>query len=83
MPYLNVLVLLFLVFMPGTDGFNDYGVPARPPTTRVKVLALLVPIGLVVLIGILAAIALPAYQNYIDRADHVEQMYIDRMNNTP
>ncbi len=82
-PYLNVLVLLFLVFMPGTDGFNDYGVPARPPTTRVKVLALLVPIGLVVLIGILAAIALPAYQNYIDRADHVEQMYIDRMNNTP
>lgn len=81
-PYLNILVLLFLALMPGTDGFNDYGVPARPPTTRVKVLALFAPIG-IMFIGIVAAIALPAYQDYINRSKNIEQMYIDRMNNAP
>lgn len=81
-PYLNILFFLFLALMPGTDGINDYGVPATPPTTRVKVAALFVPVG-VFLLGILAAIALPAYQDYINRPKQMEQMYMDRMNNTP
>ncbi|MDP3978242.1 MAG: DUF805 domain-containing protein [Pseudomonas sp.] len=61
----GVLALLLLV-IPGTTGANRYGPPAPPNSRAVKVLAwlwLLVP-----LLGILAAIALPAYQDYAIRA---------------
>lgn len=60
-PYVNGIFVLFLILVPGTDGVNDYGVPARPPTTRVKIVASLIPA--IMIIGILAAIALPVYQN--------------------
>lgn len=65
-PYLNIIPWLYLVFARGNDGVNDYGAPAMPPSTRVKFLALLVPIF--ALLGILAAIAIPAYQEYVIRA---------------
>lgn len=64
-PYVNGIFVLFLIFVPGTDGVNDYGVPARPPTTRVKIVASLIPA--IMIIGILAAIALPVYQNYVSQ----------------
>jgi uncharacterized membrane protein YhaH (DUF805 family) len=61
----SVFALLILV-IPGTTGANRYGPPAPPNSRAVKVLAmlwLLVPV-----IGILAAITLPAYQDYLKRA---------------
>lgn len=60
----GVFALLMLV-IPGTTGANRYGPPAPPNSRGVKVLAwlwLLVPV-----LGILAAITLPAYQNYLNR----------------
>lgn len=60
------LVGLIWVFKPGSEGVNAYGAPPPPNTTGVKILGLLLPIVFVV--GILAAIAIPAYVEYTRRA---------------
>jgi Tfp pilus assembly protein FimT len=57
---------LTLLIMPGTQGTNRFGDPPPPNTTGVILLALVLPLVLVA--GILAAIAIPAYQNYAERA---------------
>ena len=61
--------LAFLVFwlVPGTRGENDYGKPPPPNSGGAVVLACLLPVFMVVG-GMLAAIALPAYQDYTIRA---------------
>lgn len=59
-------VAFIWIFKAGSPGANRFGAPPPPNTTGVKVgawLMLTVP-----LIGILAAIALPAYQQYTLRA---------------
>lgn len=61
----GVFALLMLV-VPGTTEANRYGPPPPPNGKGVKLLALtwlLVPI-----LGILAAIAIPQYQQYLERA---------------
>lgn len=70
-PYLNIVVALYLMFAAGDDGYNDYGAPAYPPSTRVKIAAFIFPV--IALVGILAAIALPAYQDYVERAKVTQQ----------
>lgn len=67
-PVVNLVFWLYLTFATGDDGENDYGVPAEPPTTLHYVLAFGLPILAIALLGILAAIALPAYQDYVMRA---------------
>src|SRR5262245_12446088 len=69
--WLSLLVLVPLVtlifwFIPGTDGPNNYGGETPPNGTGVIIAALIVPI--VAVIGIVAAIALPAYQQYVTKA---------------
>lgn len=69
--WLSVLVLVPLVslifwFIPGTKDENQYGPPPPPNTAGAIALACIFP-GIFVL-GILAAIALPAYQDYAERA---------------
>jgi uncharacterized membrane protein YhaH (DUF805 family) len=65
------LVGLIWLFKPGTKGSNTYGNPPPPNTTGVKILGLMFPI--IALIGIAAAIALPAYQQYVNRAQMQQQ----------
>jgi len=60
------LVGLIWIFKPGTQGMNDYGAPPPPNTTGVKILGLLLPI--IAIIGIVAAIVIPAYAEYQQRA---------------
>jgi uncharacterized membrane protein YhaH (DUF805 family) len=60
------LVNLIFWFIPGTDGANDYGKKPPPNTTGVIILASLIPV--VAIVGILAAIAIPQYAKYVDRA---------------
>lgn len=65
-PIVGGVFALLLLIIPGTTGANRYGPPAPPNSRAVKLLAwlwLLVPI-----LGILAAITLPAYQDYAIRA---------------
>ena len=60
------LVGLIWVFKAGTDGPNRYGAPPPPNTTLIKIGGLVIPV--IGAIGILAAVALPAYQEYVQRA---------------
>ncbi len=60
------LVIFVWIFKSGTPGANRFGAPPPPNTTGVKVGAFML-VALVVL-GILAAIAIPAYADYVQRA---------------
>jgi uncharacterized membrane protein YhaH (DUF805 family) len=60
------VIVLAWMFVPGDRGENRFGPPPPPNTLGVRLLGLLMPV--VFLVGILAAIALPAYQHYTDRA---------------
>lgn len=66
-PFLNLFFILYLIFAPGTPGSNNYGAPHITKTWE-KVLGWMY--FLIFPLGILAAIAIPAYQNYVDRAQH-------------
>ena len=65
---LLIVPLAPLIFwiVPGTQGANRFGNPPPPNTTGAVVLALILPVIFVV--GILAAIAIPAYVDYQKRA---------------
>ena len=65
-PLANLLFYLILLIMPGTQGPNRFGYPPPPNTLGVTLIALVVP--LIAVIGIIAAIAIPAYQDYATRA---------------
>jgi uncharacterized membrane protein YhaH (DUF805 family) len=60
------LVALIFWFIPGTDGANRFGPKTPPNSLGVVLLASVVPAIFVV--GVLAAIAIPAYQDYTVRA---------------
>ena len=65
-PVVGTVFALLMLVVPGTQGANRYGPPPPPNSRGVIVLAwscLLVPI-----LGILAAISIPAYQDYVERA---------------
>jgi uncharacterized membrane protein YhaH (DUF805 family) len=60
------LVGLFWVFKGGSRGVNRFGAPPPPNTLAVKIIACVFPA--IFVIGILAAVALPAYQQYTLKA---------------
>ena len=65
------LVNLIFWFVPGTDGANRFGL--KPPPNRGGIVLLGLILLLLVGIGIIAAVALPAYQDYVKRAQQVQQ----------
>ena len=60
------LVQLLFLFVPGTDGENRWGPPTPPNGVLVLIGAWMIPV--VFVLGIVAAIALPGYQDYQNRA---------------
>jgi len=57
---------LIWIFKGGNAGSNRFGAPPPPNTTLVKIGGLAFPV--IAVIGIAAAVALPAYQDYTKRA---------------
>jgi uncharacterized membrane protein YhaH (DUF805 family) len=66
------LVGLIWVFKAGTPRANDYGAPPPPNPTVIKVFGLFIPVAIPI-IGIVAAISLPAYQSYVNRSKAMQQ----------
>lgn len=64
------LVALIWLLNPGTPGPNRFGAPPPPNTLGVKILGWMFPV--IMLVGVLAAIALPAYQDYAKRVKTVQ-----------
>jgi len=60
------LVSLIFYIIPGTKGPNKYGLQPPPNSTAIKVTAFLLLAFF--LIGIIAAVGIPAYQEYMLRA---------------
>jgi hypothetical protein len=74
--WLSLLVLVPLAnlifwFIPGTDGPNRFGAPTPPNSVLVLIGAWLIPV--VFIGGVLAAVAIPAYQDYVKRAQQKQQ----------
>jgi len=65
-PFVNLVLYLVLLIMPGTQGPNRFGNPTPPNTLGVILLALILP--LIFVIGIIAAIAIPTYTDYLGRS---------------
>ncbi len=75
--WLSLLILvplanLWLLFAPGTQGANAYGPPPVKNSTGV-IIAAFSPILFAFVIGILAAIAMPAYQGYMMKAKAAQE----------
>ncbi len=73
--WLSLIILIpfatiVLWFIPGTQGENNYGHPPSPNHAGIFITAFLVPI---VLIGIITAVAIPAYNGYINAAKQAQQ----------
>lgn len=69
-PLVNLILSLILIFKAGEQGANQYGNPAPANTLGIKIMAFLFP-GIAI-VGILAAIAIPAYQDYVTRAQTIQ-----------
>ena len=72
-PLINVIFGLYLLFGSGSPGMNKYGPAPQENTALEIIICLIVPI----FIGILAAIAIPSYQDYANRAQVIEQQAQD------
>jgi uncharacterized membrane protein YhaH (DUF805 family) len=74
---ISLIPLAALVFwlVPGTRGENNYGKPPPPNTTGAVVLACIVPA--IMIVGIVAAIAIPAYQDYTQRVAESEVQQLE------
>lgn len=75
-PLVNFFFLLYVIFAPGTKGANNYGLQPPPNKTWNWVLGIMMTVVPLV-IGILAAVALPAYQDYVERAQGISTEYSD------
>lgn len=71
-PLVNLFIALWLIFGRGTTGPNKFGAEPNQNPLGVKILA-----GVMILfffLGIFAAISLPAYQDYVERAATYEDL---------
>lgn len=69
-PLVGMVFALYVMLWPGTRGPNRYGPPPARNGAGVVVAGLLLP--LVFMVGIIGAVALPAYQDYVTAVQQVQ-----------
>ena len=67
-PYINFFVFLGLAIAPGDVKANSYGPAPGPNNGFVIAGAIVLPVIFIAMIGVVAAVAIPAYQQYVNRA---------------
>ena len=70
-PLVGAFFSFYLIFAPGTKEMNRFGNPPPPNSGGVVLAAWLIPVFFM-LIGILAAIAIPQYQKYVEKAKQAQ-----------
>jgi uncharacterized membrane protein YhaH (DUF805 family) len=65
-PFVNLYFIFMLIFKRGDEGNNEFGPEPAPNDRKVYLLAFIIP--LIATIGIVAAVAIPAYQHYTKAA---------------
>ena len=65
-PIVNLILGLGLVFTPGNDSENRFGLKPPPNNMMTYIFSLILPL---IFIAIMAAIAIPSYQQYVKRAE--------------
>lgn len=73
-PFANIYLLVILIFFKGTEGRNNFGLQTPPNKTWHWVMAFSLPV-LVFVLGIIAAITLPAYKSYLEKAQGEDSSY--------
>ncbi|MBZ2187762.1 DUF805 domain-containing protein [Alcanivorax sp. JB21] len=71
-PIVNLILVLYLLFARGQPASNRFGPRPAANTTGVVILAVMMPVLLTAIIGILAAIAIPQYAEYVERAQAMQ-----------
>jgi uncharacterized membrane protein YhaH (DUF805 family) len=69
-PLVNLFMGLYLLFTGGTEGQNEYGLAPPPNTLGIKLAAIILP--LLFILGVVAAVSIPAYQDYATRAQEAQ-----------
>jgi len=64
-PLINVFLGFYLLLWPGTNGRNNYGPAPMKNSSGVIIGA---TFGMIAFVGVIGAVAIPAYQAYIERA---------------
>jgi uncharacterized membrane protein YhaH (DUF805 family) len=72
-PIVNLIMAIPCLFFRGTDGPNNYGPPPKTNKTHIRLATVFSILMVVALIGVLAAIAIPAYQQYTHKAQQMSQ----------
>lgn len=69
-PLVNLILVLVFLITPGTQGENRYGAQPPPNGLGVVLTSLIFPV--VMVLGVIAAIAIPTYQSYAQRAQEAQ-----------
>lgn len=75
-PFANIYIIVLVIFFKGTPGKNNYGLQTPPNKTWHWIMAFSFPV-LMFVIGIIAAISIPAYQNYVERTQSYQDEAYD------
>ena len=71
-PYIGIIPALYLMFFPGTKVSNRFGAKPVKNTLFLWIVGLALPVIFVV--GILAAVAIPAYSDYVERVSAAQAL---------